>query len=185
MTLVIGTKNTTNRVVKKEKYDFPVVTLHAKPEKAKGSYKISFNKAAVDLLNLTNEDEVSITVSLKNPVILVVTDLDCEKTSLYKDLSFASKPFHNCITKNAEYDDAIDNEVVVKYTEVDYDDGVIRGLEFLGLVSEMEQPEETAEEIIEAVESIEESQEVESNSEIIKEDVEQEIPTDIEDIPEF
>jgi len=129
MKIVIGTKGAPNREPKQEKYDFPVVILHAKPAAIKGSYKISFNKAAQEALSLIETDEVSVVIGLEHPVLVKVTNLDVEKYSLYKKLDFASKPVHDIICKKTSVSAEIENEFAARIKEIDYEDGVIIGLE--------------------------------------------------------
>jgi hypothetical protein len=137
MKITIGTKNSSNREVKskEELFDFPVVTVQSKPAASKGSHKIAFNKVAGDMLGITNEDEVSITMSLDNPILLIVTGLDCEKYTIYKKLDFASKPIHDCITKAKNSNSEIDNHFRVNITEVDYDEIKLKAIEILELVT--------------------------------------------------
>lgn len=132
MKIVIGTKGAPNREPKQEKYDFPVVILHAKPEATKGSYKISFNKAAQEALKLTYPGEISVVIGMEHPVIVSVTGLDVEKYSLYQKLDFASKPIHDAVCKKTSVSAENDNEFAARIKEIDYEDGVIIGLELYG-----------------------------------------------------
>ena len=88
-----------------EKYDFPVLTMEARPEKSGGGYRFNFNKAAQAMLELDPDDRVAF--SFPEGQILVANLVKEEHPSSYrvtKSFTFADSKLHNYLNKVLETD---------------------------------------------------------------------------------
>lgn len=109
------------REKKTEKYDFPVLTMQKQPE-FKGARRFLLNKAAVELLGLTNDKEtVSIGFPLNNDgkfIIGKTTDIlmpENFKYSVHKtENSFSNGKLYEAIKKELDLDLTEDVEFIIR-----------------------------------------------------------------------
>ena len=108
------------REKKTEKYDFPVLTMQKQPE-FKGARRFLLNKAAMELLKLTNDKEtVSIGFPLNNEGKFIIgrtTDIlmpEKFKYSVHKtENSFSNGSLYEAIKKELDLDLTMDVEFII------------------------------------------------------------------------